>query len=87
VVLLRLSATALSRSRFALSPLAETLGSLIVLGKHGTVDPWLASWHARHHTGFLASFEADPFARGLVRLLSATKWLPRLVAIPPSGGM
>ncbi|MBV9651782.1 MAG: hypothetical protein JO296_16840, partial [Pseudonocardiales bacterium] len=60
---------------------------MIVLGKHGTVDPWLASWHARHHTGFVVSLEADPFARGLVRLLSSTKWLPRLVAIPPSGGM
>lgn len=87
MVLLRLSATALSRSRFALSPLAETLGSMIVLGKHGTVDPWLVPWHARHHPGFVASLDADPFARGLARLLSSTKWLPRFVAVPPPGGM
>lgn len=86
MVLLRLSSTALSRSCFAISPLAETLGSMIVLGKD-TVDPWLVPWHAHHHTGFVASLQADPFATGLVRLLSSTKWLPRFVAVPPPGGM
>ncbi|MGH3831532.1 MAG: hypothetical protein ACRDRS_13990 [Pseudonocardiaceae bacterium] len=87
MVLLRLSSMALSRSRFALSPLAETLGSMIGLGRESTADPWLACWHARHHAGFNATLDADPFSKGLVRLLSSTKWLPRFVAIPPPGGM
>lgn len=86
MMLLRLSTLALSRSRFALSPLAETLGSMMVLGKPCT-DPWLASWHARHHGAFRAALEADPFAEGLVRLLGSTKWLPSHVVIPPAGGM
>lgn len=85
-MLLRLNTLALSRSRFALSPLAETLGSLMMLGKPCT-DPWLAAWHERHHGAFRATLEADPFAAGLVRLLSSTKWLPSHVVIPPSGGM
>ncbi|WP_433235010.1 helix-turn-helix domain-containing protein [Streptosporangium sp. CA-135522] len=86
MMLLRLSTLALSRSRFALSPLAETLGSMMVLGKPCT-DPWLASWHALQDGAFRAVLEADPFAEGLVRLLSSTKWLPSYVVIPPTGGM
>lgn len=86
MVLLRLSPLALSRSRFALSPLAETMGSMIVLGKP-SADAWLTAWHARHHDRFHAALGADPFARGLVRLLGSTKWIPRYVAIPPPGGM
>ncbi|MEU5541500.1 winged helix-turn-helix domain-containing protein [Streptomyces sioyaensis] len=86
MVLLRLSPLALSRSRFALSPLAETLGSMIVLGKPCS-DPVVAPWHSRHHDAFRATLDADPFAEGLVRLFGSTKWLPEFVAIPPSGGM
>ncbi len=86
MVLLRLSPMALSRSRFALSPLAETLGSMIVLGKPCS-DPSVAHWHGRHHDAFRRTLDADPFAKGLVRLFGSTKWLPEFVAIPPSGGM
>ncbi|WP_327087393.1 winged helix-turn-helix domain-containing protein [Nonomuraea sp. NBC_01738] len=86
MTLLRLSTLALSRSRFALSPLAETLGSMMVLGRPCT-DPWLASWHGRHHDAFRAALAADPFAEGLVRLVSSTKWLPSHVVNPPQGGM
>ncbi|MFD0327720.1 hypothetical protein ACFQZC_04505 [Streptacidiphilus monticola] len=59
MVLLRLDSLALSRSRFALSPLAETLGAVIVLSRPCTT-PWLAAWHARHHAAFRARLEADP---------------------------
>ena len=86
MALLRLSALALSRSRFALSPLAETVGSLIELGGPCS-DPWLADWHARHRGAFAARLDADPFEAGLVRLLGSTKWLPDHVVIPPRGGM
>ena len=86
MTLLRLTPLALSRSRFALSPLAETLGSMTVLRSH-CHDPWLASWHARHHDAFHAFLDADPFAKGLVALVSSTKWLPGFVAVPPTGGM
>lgn len=86
MTLLRLSSLALSRSRFALSPLAETLASMIVLGASHR-DPWLAPWYDRHHGAFHAALDADPFAKGMVRLLSSTKWLPSHVVIPPTEGM
>ncbi|MFD3456299.1 ArsR/SmtB family transcription factor [Streptomyces sp. NPDC058691] len=86
MTLLRLSSQALSRSRFALSPLAETLASMKVLNA-SYCDPWLAPWHARHQAAFRAGLDADPFAQGIVRLLASTKWLPSHVAIPPTTGM
>ncbi len=86
MVLLRVSPLALSRSRFALSPLAETLGALMVLRARAT-DPWLTDWHDRHHPAFTATLDADPFARGLVELISSTKWLPGFLTVPPQGGM
>ena len=87
MVLLRLSSLALSRSRFVLSPLAETLGSTIVLGKPQPSDPWLSSWYTKHRPALAAAVAADPFACGLVELISATKWIPAFVAVPPSGNM
>ncbi|MEY9878199.1 DNA-binding transcriptional ArsR family regulator [Streptacidiphilus sp. MAP12-33] len=86
MVLLRLDSLALSRSRFALSPAAETLGALMVLSRP-CVDPWLARWHERHRTALRATLAADPFAQGLARLVSSTKYLPDHVSLPPTGGM
>lgn len=79
VTLLRLGPDTLRASRFALSPLAETLGRLITLrrevdgGRPSADGAALAAW-----------LRADPFAAGLLRLVSATKYLPDLVAIPPT---
>src|SRR5689334_13383596 len=87
MVLLRLSSQALSRSRFALSPLAETVASMILLAKAQMANPWLAEWHDRHHADFASAVAADPFAAGLVRLLSSTRWLPAFVTVPPPGSM
>jgi DNA-binding transcriptional ArsR family regulator len=86
VTRLRLTPTALARSRFALSPLAEALASTILLSR-ACVDEWIAPWHARHHAGFTALLAADPFAKGLVALAGSTKWLPTFLTLPPAGGM
>ena len=86
MTLLRLSSNALSRSRFAISPLAETISCLITL-QRGRTDPWLAPWVARHQAGFGDWLAADDVAGGLVPLLAATKWFPDYVAIPPAGGV
>jgi len=86
MTLLRLSSAALSRSRFAISPLAETIGCLIAL-QRGRSDPWLAPWVARHQAGFRDWLAADEVAGGLVPLLAATKWFPDYVAIPPADGV
>lgn len=67
VTLLRLSPQALHATRFALSPLAETLSTVIGAPRSEK-----------------ARFTRTPFEVGLVRLVSATKYLPDLVSIPPS---
>jgi len=86
MTVLRLSAQALARSRFALSPLAETLGAMRVLLDPCT-DPWVLAWHTEHAPTFRAALDADPFAHGLLGLAFAGKWLPSLVVHPPEGGM
>ena len=86
VTVLRLSARALAHSRFALSPLAETLGSMRVLLDPCT-DPWVRIWHTQHAAAFRSTLADDPFAHGFVSLTFAGKWLPHLVVHPPEGGM
>ena len=86
MTLLRLTPTALSRCRFAISPLAETLGSLIAL-QRASPEPWLAEWHARHQPRFRQWRDGDAVARGLLPLVAATKYLPDYVCIPPGGGV
>jgi DNA-binding transcriptional ArsR family regulator len=86
MTLLRLSPRALSRSRFALSPMAETLGAMRMLA-NPCRDPWLAAWHERHAAAFRAQVAADRFTTGLVRLLITTSWLPGFLTVPPPGGM
>ncbi|MEV0645978.1 winged helix-turn-helix domain-containing protein [Phytomonospora sp. NPDC050363] len=86
MTLLRLGPAALSRSRFAISPLAETLSALMALHRP-TPPPWLADWHARNRPAYLDWIAADDVAAGLLSLISATKWLPDTVTPPPTGGM
>jgi DNA-binding transcriptional ArsR family regulator len=86
MTLLRLSSAALSRSRFAISPLAETISCLIALRRERT-DPWIAPWVRRHQASFKAWLADDEVAGGLVPLLAATKWFPDYAAPPPLGGV
>ncbi|HZM84716.1 MAG TPA: winged helix-turn-helix domain-containing protein [Candidatus Limnocylindrales bacterium] len=86
MTLLRLGPAALSRCRFAVSPLAETLGSLVAL-RRSRPEPWVAAWRARHRPAFTRWLRGDGFAAGLVSLVASTKWLPDVVTPPPSGGV
>lgn len=83
MTLLRLEPAALARSRFALSPFAETLASVLLLVRPAPPPPWAAVWHRRQAPALHRRLAADPFARGLLGLVSATKWLPAFVAQPP----
>lgn len=68
---IQLTEDSLSLTRFALSPLAETLAT-ITEGHRGN-DP---QWDWLHH---------QPVADGLLSLLTHTKFIPDIVAIPPAG--
>lgn len=82
VTLLRFGPDALRASRFAVSPLAETLSEIIRL--RVALDRGAAGPRVEAFAGWLAT---DPFAAGLVRLVSATKYLPDFVAVPPDRGL
>ncbi len=82
VTLLRFSPDALHASRFAVSPLAEVVSELTRLRQaldRRATDPRteaVGRW-----------LDSDPFANGLVRLVTATKFLPDFVAVPPARGL
>jgi DNA-binding transcriptional ArsR family regulator len=81
VTLLRFGPDALHVSRFAVSPLAETLSEVTRLRQ--ALDRRAGRPHVEAFGRWLA---ADPFVDGLVRLVTATKYLPDFVAIPPGAG-
>jgi DNA-binding transcriptional ArsR family regulator len=82
VTLLRFGPDALHASRFAVSPLAETVSELTRL-RHAldrrATDPRIGE--------FGRWLGSDAFVNGLVRLVTATKFLPDFVAVPPARGL
>lgn len=86
MVLLRFSPRALSHSRFALSPTAETLGTLITLQRAGG-DPWEVERPRPYRSAYRERLRDDPVATGVMALVSATKLLPDLVTPTPRGGL
>ncbi|MGH3761347.1 helix-turn-helix domain-containing protein [Actinophytocola sp.] len=82
MTLLRFGPDALQASRFALSPLAETLSEVTRLRQ--ALDRRAASPHVQAFGHWL---DADPFVNGLLRLVTATKYLPDFAAIPPGDGL
>ncbi|KZM74860.1 ArsR/SmtB family transcription factor [Nocardia terpenica] len=85
MTLLKLTAGALTRCRFALSPLAETIGALITLQRRHIL-PGHEAWHARYLADYEHWLARDPVAAGLLPLIAATKRFPDLVAQPPRDG-
>jgi DNA-binding transcriptional ArsR family regulator len=89
MTLLRLSPAGISRCRFAISPLAETLGALIALHRDAAT-PWQpprrddADDVQRAYRDWLGT---DQVATGLMALVAATKFLPDAITPPPRGGM
>ncbi|WP_327118919.1 winged helix-turn-helix domain-containing protein [Nocardia sp. NBC_01730] len=84
MVVLRLSPGALSRCRFVISPLAETIGSLIVLQRR-TANPALAQWCTQHYAAYREWLSQDEVAAGLLPLLATTNRLPGVVTPPQAG--
>lgn len=86
MTLLRMNPESVARSRFALSPLAETLASVMTLVRQDD-DPWLQPWAKTHRASFQQMLAADRFTDGFLSLATSTKWIPAPLTIPPQGGM
>jgi DNA-binding transcriptional ArsR family regulator len=83
---LKLSPNALANCRFAISPLAETVGVLITLQRRCS-DPALARWHAEHQDAYHRWLRTEPIAAALLPLIASTKRFPDMIALPPKHGM
>lgn len=65
----------LARSRFVLSPFAETFASLTLLHAGTGAHPGEAAWLRAHLPGYRARLAADPVAALLVRAALGTSWI------------
>ncbi|MFF0450395.1 ArsR/SmtB family transcription factor [Streptomyces sp. NPDC004609] len=65
----------LARSRFALSPFAETFASLQLLHAGTGAHPGENAWLRAHLPGYHARLAADPVAAPLVRAAIGTSWI------------
>lgn len=86
MTLLKLTPHALAHCRFAISPLAETVGVLITLQRRCN-DPALARWYTRHQPAYRRWLTTNPIASALLPLIATTKRFPDMVALPPEHGM
>ncbi len=66
---------ALARSRFMLSPFAETFASLKLLHTGVGAHPGEESWLRAHHAGYRSYLAADPVAAPLVRAALGSNWI------------
>ena len=79
----RIAADVLARSRFVVSPLQETVATVISLDRGGTV-PGLRRWAAAERPAFKARLAADPFAARLVETAFRPTWIADFLITPPT---
>ena len=79
----RIAADVLARSRFVVSPLQETVATVIWLDRGGTV-PGLRGWAAAERPLFKARLAADPFAAKLVETAFRATWIADFLITPPT---
>jgi len=72
----------LARSRFAVSPLIETVAAFKALSGH-SVHPWRRPWVAAHTPAYRSLLAADPFARAFVAAAFRPRWVADFLVTPP----
>ena len=79
----RIAADVLARSRFVVSPLQETVATVICLDRGGAV-PGLRSWAAAERPAFKERLAADAFAARLVETAFRATWIADFLITPPT---
>lgn len=82
----QLNADTLARSRFALSPLAETFASLKLLHSGAGAHPGESRWLAAHLPAYRALLADDPVTGLLVRAGLGKEWIADFLTPTPRGG-
>ncbi|MGW0998659.1 ArsR family transcriptional regulator [Streptomyces sp. NPDC002523] len=82
----QLNADTLARSRFVISPLAETFASLKLLHSGAGAHPGEQEWLRAHLPGYRALLAADPVTARLVRAGLGREWIADFLTPTPRGG-
>src|SRR5215475_2393189 len=82
----QLNADTLARSRFVVSPLAETFASLKLLHAGAGAHPGEQKWLRAHLPGYRALLAADPVTARLVRAGLGREWIADFLTPTPRGG-
>ncbi|MBP2052728.1 DNA-binding transcriptional ArsR family regulator [Streptomyces griseochromogenes] len=82
----QLNADTLARSRFVLSPLAETFASLKLLHSGQGAHPGEREWLRAHLPGYRARLAADPVTARLVRAGLGRDWIADFLTPTPRAG-
>ncbi|MGW1884624.1 winged helix-turn-helix domain-containing protein [Streptomyces sp. NPDC001970] len=81
----RISADTLAGSRFALSPLAEAMASLIALERGTAAHPGERLWLDAHLPAYRERLAADPVTAPLVRVALGRRWFADFLTPAPTG--
>lgn len=82
----QINADTLARSRFVLSPLAETFASLRLLHSRQAAHPGEQAWLRDHLPGYRALLAADPVTARLVRAGLGRNWIADFLTPAPRDG-
>ena len=81
----QVSADTLARSRFVISPLAETTASLLMLERGAAAHPGERRWLDTHQTAYRGYVKEHPDVPWLIRLSLARCWIPGVITVAPAG--
>jgi DNA-binding transcriptional ArsR family regulator len=79
----KVSADGLAASRFAISPLAETSASLLVLERGAAAHPGERQWLDVHHAAYRKYAKDHPVVPAIIRAAAGHRWTPMLISMPP----
>ena len=79
----QVSADTLARSRFVISPLAETTASLFALHRASAAHPGERAWLDAHLPAYRQRLAADPITARLVAAARGYRWTADFLTVPP----
>lgn len=79
----QVSTDALARSRFVISPLAETTASLLTLERGTAAHPGERQWLGTHRSAYLRYASDHPAIPAIMRAAAGHRWIPSLITVPP----
>src|SRR3984885_3463745 len=81
----QVNADTLARSRFVISPLAETTASLLALERGAAAHPGERRWLDAHRGAYHGYVKEHPDVPWLIRLSLARCWIPGVITVAPAG--